>query len=236
MQRRTAYLIITLQMAAICEELIRNPRLTDKVDLSRYRTLHPDGRRLVSGWFQRAWEARNCTPANNFEPFIFAFIALNAWASCVTTFDRDRDWRDALSLDQTLSDDFSRLVDDPSSPVGGPADELRRLWPVLEVQSLRQLRIGPGMSGGKRQEIVNRYLGHPRAGRLRFEPRCWKRHRDTDEEVPLDWPHTLAVLYRVRCNRFHGEKARHSEMDQRIVYLAFCVLVGFFGDTGYLLY
>ena len=90
--------------------------------------------------------------------------------------------------------------------------------------------------GEDRSQIIKRYLEDPRIENLRhapYEPQCWKRHRDAGEEVPLDWAHTLAVLYRVRCNLFHGEKARHSEMDQRIVYLAFRVLVGFFDRTVY---
>ena len=51
--------------------------------------------------------------------------------------------------------------------------------------------------------------------------------------MPLDWPHTLAALYRVRCNLFHGEKGRHSEMDQRIVASGFRTLIQFFGSANY---
>ena len=45
------------------------------------------GRRLIRGWFERAIEQRNCDAEESSEPFVFAFIALNGWASCVTTFD-----------------------------------------------------------------------------------------------------------------------------------------------------
>jgi hypothetical protein len=65
-------------MTTICEELMRNPRLAGRVDRSRYWTLHPEGRRLVSGWFERAWQARDCDPEDSFEPYIFAFVAFNA--------------------------------------------------------------------------------------------------------------------------------------------------------------
>lgn len=222
------------KMTTICEELIKNPRLAGRVDPSRYTALHPEGQQLVSGWFDRACQEQNCDPEDSYEPFIFAFIALNAWASCVTGFDRDRDWMDALSLDPVVGEVFTELVADSSSLMGHSANELRRLWPLFKVQSLRRLRISTHARGRDRREIVNRYLGHPRADSLQFEPRCWKRHLDAGEEVPLDWPHTLAVLYRVRCNLFHGEKARHSEMDQRIVYLSFRVLVGFLDGAGYL--
>lgn len=217
----------------ICTELIRDGSLREKVRLSRYSALHGDGRRLIRGWFERALEQRNCEAEESFEPFVFAYIALNGWASCVTTFDRDTAWRDALALDRRIGNDFSRLVADPSSPVGGPAWEFRRLWPVFQVQDLRRREIGH-VAGDTRREIVDYYLGHPESGRLRFEPGCWRRHDEKGEEVPLDWPHTLAVLYRVRCNLFHGEKARHSEMDRRIVHASLRVLVEFFDSTGYL--
>ena len=45
------------------------------------------GRRLIRAWFERAIEQRNCDAEESSEPFVFAFIALNGWASCVTTFD-----------------------------------------------------------------------------------------------------------------------------------------------------
>jgi hypothetical protein len=42
--------------------------------------------------------------------------------------------------------------------------------------------------------------------------------------MPLDWAHAMKALYRVRCNLFHGEKARTSEDDKRIVTAAYNVL------------
>jgi hypothetical protein len=45
--------------------------------------------------------------------------------------------------------------------------------------------------------------------------------------VPLDWAHTVKAIYRVRCNLFHGEKARTSEDDERIVLAARDVLAVF---------
>ena len=71
------------------QELIGSSRPAKRVDLSRYRVLHEDGKRLITGRFERAWKTRDCEPEESFEPFVFAFIALNAWVSCVTGFDRD---------------------------------------------------------------------------------------------------------------------------------------------------
>ncbi|MDO8691418.1 MAG: hypothetical protein Q7R39_15655, partial [Dehalococcoidia bacterium] len=58
-------------------------------------------------------------------------------------------------------------------------------------------------------------------------PCCSKRHMDGNEAIPLDWPHTLAALYRVRCNLFHGEKALDSENDGQVVAAALRALLGF---------
>jgi hypothetical protein len=113
------------------------------------------------------------------------------------------------------------------------------LWPVFEVQRLRRQGVDlryedETLTREDRREVVGSYLSHPNADALRFEPQCWRRHRDAGERAPLDWPHTLAALYRVRCNLFHGEKARHSEMDQRIVASGFRVLIQFLDNTDYL--
>ena len=62
------------------------------------------------------------------------------------------------------------------------------------------------------------------AGAHKFEPRCYLAH---EEQPPLDWGHTLAALYRVRCNLFHGEKARSSENDKTVVAAAYSTLLAF---------
>jgi hypothetical protein len=79
--------------------------------------------------------------------------------------------------------------------------------------------------------MVQEYLA---AGLGLYQPRCWKRHEEEGEPVPLDWPHTLEALYRVRCNLFHGEKGLDSEMDARVVSSAFRVLVHFLHDSEYI--
>jgi hypothetical protein len=79
--------------------------------------------------------------------------------------------------------------------------------------------------GENREKMVSRYLEQ---GNVLFAPQCSKRHRDAGEKIPIDWPHTLAAVYRVRCNFFHGEKALSSEMDQQIVSCAYKTLLYFF--------
>jgi hypothetical protein len=202
----------------------------EETDLGLYCGLHPDGRRLMRGWFREAWNRRDCDAEDSFEPFIFVWIAFNGWAACVTGRDSDRQWRSALTLNRTVREDFARLAAEVESPVATHAAEFARFWPVFKVQDLRSRGIRTHDTGD-RQQIVERYM---REGAEQFQPGCWARHGDEAQEVPVDWPHTLAALYRVRCNLFHGEKARHSEMDRAIVSGAFRVLVHFLSDAGYL--
>ena len=213
-----------------CPELVRVRPSIAVIDFQRYRILHWEGRRLVTGWFDRAWQARECPAEDSFEPFIFSWFAVNGWAACVSGVDQDRAYLDALMCDQTMCDDFTRLLSDSESPFGSYAAAFARLWPIFEVKELRRRGI-MRYSSGDRDGIVNRYLA---SGARKFEPPCWKRHRDAGEQVPLDWPHTLTAIYRVRCNLFHGEKAAHSEIDQRVVSSAFRTLLHFFSATGYL--
>jgi hypothetical protein len=185
---------------------------------------------MVSGWFDRAWQARECRVEDSFEPFIFDWFALNGWAACVSGVDQDRAYLDALMCDRRMCEDFLRLVPDSGSPFGSRAADFAQRWPIFEVRELRR-RCIISYSEGDRDTMVNNYLS---LGACKFQPQCWKRHRDAGEPVPLDWPHTLAALYRVRCNLFHGEKSSHSEIDQYLVSCAFRTLLHFFRAAGYL--
>ena len=102
----------------VCSELFKRRgrtistalRLGKKVSFDNYIRLHIEGRRLICGWFNRAWRNRDCSPENSFEPFIFAWIAFNSWGMCVTGYERDVDIIDALAVNQKLNEDFQELM------------------------------------------------------------------------------------------------------------------------------
>jgi hypothetical protein len=213
-----------------CRELLSGNPVQIKVDLQRYRLLHHEGRRLISGWFNRAWRARDCQGGDCFEAFIFAWIAVNGWAACVTETDGDRKYLDALMLDQDIKNQFDRLLRDPNLRFSSIASEFAQLWPIFEVKDLRKKSM-LWMQEPDRNKLIMSYL---QGGAEKYQPQCWKRHVDSGQAIPLDWPHTLAAVYRVRCNLFHGEKAAHSEMDQLVVSRAFRVLIYFFRFSRYL--
>ena len=214
----------------ICRELINTHLVEVPIDFDRYTCLHPEGQRLISGWFERSWAIRDCQGGDCFEAFIFAWIAFNGWAACITELDEDYQYLDALKRNQTLCQDFKRLAAIPESPFAFYAVQFAAQWPIFEVKSLRRRQIIVSHEYDRRT-VVKRYFA---AGATSFAPKCWKRHDDAKEQMLVDWPHTLAALYRVRCNLFHSEKAAHSEMDQQVVSSAFRTLVHFLRAARYL--
>jgi hypothetical protein len=212
-----------------CAELVRNHGLTNRFNPHRFSILHRDGRHLILHWFKHAWQERECAPQDSFEPFIFSWIALNGWAACCTELDQDRQWLDALIVAPQLYRDFEDALN-KSLFLAQSAHDFHALWPVFKAQELRRLHIMRHQHQD-RLKTVEYYL---REGAHDYAPECWERHRDNGEDVPLDWPHILAVLYRVRCNLFHGDKAPHSEIDCALVSSGFRTLVHFLSSAGYL--
>ena len=195
------------------------------VDFDRYGRLHDDGKALIRGWLERAVAGPRDEP--DFESFIYLWIAFNGWAACVTGEDADHAWRDGLAADPELNDLFAELVAEPT-PTAAAAGRFAELWPIFRVSDLRTRRIDYWAGGySSRAEMTQAYLD---AGARKYEPQCYLEH----DEVPLDWGHTLAALYRVRCNLFHGEKARGSENDRVVVARAHEALLAFLEASGLL--
>lgn len=202
-------------MATACVLVPQNAR---PVNRSLFHMLHPQGRQLITGWARRgAGVPHHADASAYFEGFIYVWFALNGWGSCVTGTDLDRDWVDAVAADPELARTFlDSLRDDASS-----ADFLSRfadLWPIFKSSEIRRRGIRVPANCARHQRI-DTYLQHE----ISFEPSCWRQHRD--QQVPRDWFHTFKVLYRVRCNLFHGEKTLDSENDRQIVSSAYPVLL-----------
>lgn len=208
-----------------CPELIpaylSNKNLSVDIDFKRYMSLHPAGKNLILGWFNRAWEMRNNKDEYCFEPFIFLWIAFNAWAACVTGLDEDSKWKTALMEHNKTCNKFDEFLKRNNSNI--LSSNFYDFWPIFKSQEIRRNDIIYSYKEIDRKDIIDFFFTK---GVQKFEPNCWKRHLNADER-PLDWPHTLAALYRVRCNLFHGEKAVHSEMDKLIVSIGFRVLLHF---------
>ncbi|BBE11080.1 hypothetical protein HH1059_14230 [Halorhodospira halochloris] len=199
----------------------------EELDYGRFERSHREGRRLVEGWANRAYRELDCDAQEAFEPFIFLWIAFNAWAACVTGEDRDANMIRRVANCPKTRDLFSKLLeedDDFQRTVQSFAD----LWPIFKAQDIR--RAGHfGHISDDRREVIEHYRG---IEGIAYEPRCAFFHQDAAGAVPVDWPHCLNTIYRVRCNLFHGEKSPHSEMDARVVKNAFDTLAHFFLRTA----
>src|SRR5574340_338318 len=146
-----------------------------RLDLRKHRHLHPEGQRLISSWFHRAWQQRN-DPDAVFESFIFAWFSVNAWAACITGVDRDSECIRRLQHSGDLALKFKEmLVQD--TEFAQRAHDFHAYWPIFKAQRLRSSRVwaNPNMS---RPEVIRHYLS---AGIQEFEPECWQRHRDAGE-------------------------------------------------------
>lgn len=194
-----------------------------KVEHWNYRRLHPEGKNLIRGWFDRAWHKRKCRDDKSFEPFILCWISFNSWAACVT--DEDRDWCiiDSLKADKVLSSGFEKLVA-KDQPFAELTQAFRAWWPIFQVKELRRLKIRAPHSNDRRQ-VVEYYF---KAGSKKCAPKLTGSKRLVGNDVPLNWTNTIEALYQVRCNLMHGDKRLASEADQQIVGAAFRVLIQFF--------
>jgi hypothetical protein len=213
-----------------CAEIFTN-RPIGTVRRVRFSQLHYDGKSLIRGWFDRAWVEFDRQQNEVFEPFIFLWFAFNGWASCVTNKDRDFEIIDALAADEGIGRDFTRIINDQTLRLAVNAKRLAELLPIFDAKTLtRRLQLVPVELGDDRRAHVLYYIEQ---GINRYEPACWHRHMQADGEIPVDWPHLLKPIYKIRCNLFHGQKSAHSEMDQRIVRAAFLTLGHFLKDANY---
>lgn len=191
------------------------------LEFRRYADLHPDGRALISGWRERALVRGG---DSSFESFIYLWIAFNSWAACVTGSDADHEWQRGLVADPTLNEEFDQQMS-AATETAEAARRFAELWPIFRVSKLRERGIDYWSGQYRsRDEMIHTYLD---AGAREFAPECLFDH----EELPLDWGHTLAALYRVRCNLFHGEKAGSSENDQVVVSAAYQTLRAFLDES-----
>ena len=209
--------------------------LASQAEFSKYQHLHNDGRRLVTAWFGRAQEARQVGSDDLFETFIYAWIAFNSWGSCVTKAETDNGMIKALSANRVLCQAFDNFAQQDSSLGDSHVLAFHKVWPILSVQELRGLT-GPldiRMNSLETRQQRVEYILHTRAiGK--HAPACSRRRlNEPGGAIPLDWPHTLAATYKVRCNLFHGDKAIASVVDHTIVAHSCHVLMDFLMHIGF---
>lgn len=183
--------------------------------------------------FLKSWiiRTRNVDETNVVEKFIYHWISFNAWASqAVPNLARNHEemylihnvaaaprFKEHFSTLLSTCDDFERKV-----------NEFIALAPVFQVLWLRNNDID---SWDEARELRANFIQRVREKREpyikvknrnipAFAPVCALDHLDKREPVPADWPHVLHMIYKVRCNLFHGGKAYDSSRDRKFIELA----------------
>ncbi|HSL03518.1 MAG TPA: hypothetical protein VK901_08275 [Nitrospiraceae bacterium] len=209
-----------------CPDLFQRPRPKRVLDTARFRYVR-DGE-VIRHWFERGWQGMHAPAEECFEPFIFTWIALNAWGECVTGQELDQHWVQDLAQDPNLNREFAACIADPESAVTLGAQEFRTYWPIPRVQVWRRVdHLRPESQKGHDRARFFRDNAIPCA------PQCALRHFDATEDIPLDWLHFLPAVYRVRCNLFHGEKSPYDRVDVRIVRASLTSLAEFMNRVGW---
>lgn len=200
--------------------LPRDLRDSWRVDPQRFHLLHSDAKRLITEWISRAEEK---VTGEAFEAFIYGWIGFNGWASCYCDEERDFALVQMMTLDDRLATNFDRLM--KKGEFSDAAHRFSSLWPIFRVADLPE-HIRRDRPKGRRDVVTAHYQSHcPQAGRA---PECHLRH---DAPMEPDWAHTLAALYRVRCNLFHGQKSGAGHEDREILQAAVHVLVPVAGSA-----
>lgn len=216
----------------ICQQLLSNyarkhiDEVSASITFERFNQ-HQELMQLEITWFRDAQKMRNYQYPNCFDAFITLWRAFNGWAEYISgpRQRQDRYWLDALMLNQQLQERFIQLLEQDDQ-FKATADSFMTQWPIFRSSAIHNS--GILWAQGNRSEVVAYYLEN----KMPFEPRCWRQHTSNSEEVPLDWPHTLATLYRVRNNLIHGGKAKN-EANHQIVSSAFHVLLLFLENSEF---
>ena len=183
-------------------------------------------------WLRKADQAA----ADNewFEAFICLWVVFNAWSSHVVA-DREQSEDDtylwqAACLDSELASRFEKLLRDGGS-FRNCAESFWAIWPVFKVRTLVDHGIGPwDWEDSRRDYRATCFQKKLNIGD--FGPQCYLDHQLQDAHtnggdplrVPLDWRHSLAAIYKVRCNLFHGGKSFLNSGDIRFCEFAYRIL------------
>jgi hypothetical protein len=197
-----------------------------EVRYQNFNRLHDEAKRLIMDWFRRAENfSKFGRDDTDFEAFIYLWISFNGWASCVTGENRDTYWLESICADKQMNNMFNELLKNDKT-FATKINHFYELLPVFSVNDLRKKRLlRYSFSRQKRDKLVDFYLNK---GADKFQPACWKRHFENGEEIPKSLAHTLKAIYTIRCNLFHGEKGRHSEIDRAFVSNALGILLPLF--------
>lgn len=216
----------------ICPELFKQGTAVKQVKLWKYYELGAHRIGLVQNWYKRSKKLAGISKQKDFEPFIFAWFAFNAWGMCVTEADNDAEMIKSLALCPDINQKFNDLIVEQNSELAKVATNFINLLPIFDMKDLENKQL-MRLDDQKRRERVLFYLGN---GATEFDPRCWARHLNEEhngQSLPVDWAHILKAIYKIRCNLFHGHKSAQVEINKELVSSAYSTLFQFVEDCNY---
>lgn len=193
-----------------------------QVELWRYQYLPPYSRQLIQNWLDRGLNSIGCNPEESFEPFIYTWFALNAWAACVTQEDQDGIWRRSLARDRNISRTYRNLYH-TNQEFRTHVDTFTSFWPIFSGKAIRRdypeffNRVQLENRRDLIPDLIKRQIPHA--------PQYWR-----IGEMP-SWANLIYALAQVRNNLFHGDKSGVDPVDQAIVHAALHALIIFLRET-----
>jgi hypothetical protein len=198
-------------------------------------------------WLERAWKApRKNTEFRYFDAMIYLWVAFNAWLGETATnrdmAEHDKNLVKSAALDAALSNRFECLNRDDvrfSKTVG----KFASLWPVFNTRQLHELNLPRWEESRKLEEMSCQEIASSRKNyvqqcladadskghcKMKLGPWCFREHQEWGNAP--DWAHTVAAIYQVRCNLFHGGKMAVYSGDRLFVELAYLILWEVWGE------
>jgi hypothetical protein len=230
----------------VCVPLVTS--IVGRDDGEAVASVHPDHRldrsrvqpefwRFADPWLKRAQNRIRSPGDDHFERLIFLWVVFNSWITqAVSNEDRSHEDRylvGVLASDPLLNSEFERARR-KDRRFRELTDSFASRWPIFKVRTLQKYVIEAWHLGDDREEYVRRVL-HRSDGRpthADMAPRCFEKHVRGElprsgtlwHGVPVTWSHTIAAIYMVRCNLFHGGKDYQSPAHREIARLAFLIL------------
>lgn len=241
-------------MITVCNELY-TPQLQpdgvlgieqpNPVDLQKYERLQREGQNIIRNNFLSASEHLENTLIKS--AFDDTWKAFNGWGMVITGADTDAGMIKSLAIDANINADFENFLQNVNPGLREKIMTFFKSMPIFDAGELNKLHLFRN-SKDDRNELVQHFYttlknhydttltlpDNEKKLKKSFSPKCWKRHFDNGEEIPLDWQHFIKATYQVRCNAFHGSKDIEFEPNFLIMESAFLTLFHFLKTTDYL--
>lgn len=160
------------------------------------------------------------------QPIMTRFIALwmsfNGWLACVSGKERDADMISVACDNLALQEEFARLMSE-SERFRQNVNKFSDYWPIFKASQLLQVFKSQG---------IDPYIDRPERIRIGVENGVVRAPRDWEAGRDIVWRDLISVIYRVRCNLFHGSKRLDNDADQSIVHLSFLTLSDFIAGAN----